>query len=91
MKLNLSHILVRHEYEAEDIMRLLKEGKTFSTLAQKFSNCPSAKNGGSLGSVSLHQLVSEFAEAAEKLQPGSLSNIVRTQFGYHIIPRNLES
>lgn len=84
-KMKISHILVNQEYEAQDLLRKLREGHNFEDLAKKFSTCPSKSNGGSLGDVELRRLVEPFAEAAKKLAPGELSIPVRTQFGYHII------
>lgn len=87
MKLHTRHILVKHQYEAEDIQKKLQTGGNFEELARKFSTCGSAPNGGDLGPVDSKRLVPEFAEAAEALKPGETSAIVRTQFGYHIILR----
>jgi parvulin-like peptidyl-prolyl isomerase len=87
MKLHLAHILLKHNYEAEDVQRKLSEGEAFEAMARKFSLCPSAPNGGSLGEVALDRLVSEFAEAAQLLEPEQVSPIVRTRFGYHLIKR----
>lgn len=49
MKLKASHILLRHEYEAKDILKKLEEGKPFEELARDFSICPSSSRGGDLG------------------------------------------
>lgn len=81
----LRHILVQHKYEAEDILRLLKQGRDFADLARKFSTCSSAKNGGELGDLSGKKLDSDFEDAVKQLKPGALSGVVRTRFGYHII------
>jgi peptidyl-prolyl cis-trans isomerase C len=83
----LKHILMQHKFEAEDVLKLLKEGKDFSALAKKFSTCPSASDGGNLGELSGKKLDSDFEEAAEILKPGQISGVVRTKFGYHIIQR----
>lgn len=85
--MKLSHILVRHEYEVEDLLRKLSEGVEFSELAAKFSICPSGKAGGSLGNISKGQTVKAFEEAAFSLQPGEISGRVKTEFGYHLILR----
>jgi peptidyl-prolyl cis-trans isomerase C len=90
MTLRLRHILVPSQHQAEDLQRLLGEGQDFGKLAQKFSTCPSASKGGDLGMISLKQLVQEFADAAEKLEVGQISGVVRTQFGYHLIQRQAE-
>ncbi len=83
--MTLSHILVEHRYEAEDIQRKLKEGDAFEDLAQKFSQCPSRAQGGSLGHIELSRLEPTFAEAASRLAPGQISEVVRTPFGHHLI------
>lgn len=89
MKIHIRHILVQQSYEAEDVLRLLKQGKDFAALAERFSICPSAKQGGDLG---LHSrsgnLDEDFADAAFLLKVGEVSTKpVRTRFGYHIIQR----
>lgn len=88
MKIDVSHILVKHEHEAQDMLRKLSEGESFGKLAQVFSQCPSQKQAGHLGEIESSRLVHEFAEVAEKLNPGQISGIVKTQFGYHIILRH---
>jgi parvulin-like peptidyl-prolyl isomerase len=85
--MHLKHILVAHKYEAEDILKLLKEGKDFSDLAKSRSQCPSAPSGGDLGNLKGKKLDMDFEEAAELLKPGQISGVVRTRFGYHIIQR----
>lgn len=85
--MHLKHILVAHQYEAEDILKLLKEGKDFSELAKQRSQCPSAAGGGDLGNLKGKKLDMDFEEAAELLKPGQISGVVRTRFGYHLILR----
>lgn len=87
--MKLSHILVRHQYEAEDIAKKLSEGQIFSELARKYSTCPSAPEGGRLGDLTgkMNRLDADFREAAELLKPGQCSKPVRTKFGYHLILR----
>jgi len=87
MKMKLSHILVRHQHEAEDLLRHLAESQDFSDLAKRYSQCPSAARGGDLGDIDLGRLVAEFAQAARGLEVGQTSGVVRTQFGFHIIRR----
>jgi len=83
-----SHILVAHEYEAQDILRLLKQGKSFAELAQKFSKCPSAEQGGDLGELKPGRADQDFADAAFALRPGQMTEKpVKTRFGYHLILR----
>ncbi|MEN0059422.1 MAG: peptidylprolyl isomerase [Bdellovibrio sp.] len=87
-KIRASHILVRHQYEADDILRALREGKNFEELAQKYSQCSSAKSGGDLGWFSEGRMDDSFEEAVLMLKAGQTSSTaVRTKFGYHIIKR----
>lgn len=87
MKLKAKHILVKHEYEAKDILRKLKEGKSFEDLARDFSLCSSAPAGGDLGEFPKGKMVPLFEKALLQLKENEISGIVRTQFGYHIIKR----
>lgn len=87
MKLKAKHILVKHEYEAKDILRKLQEGKSFEELAKDFSICPSARNGGDLGEFPKGRMVPAFEKALMQLKENEVSGIVRTQFGYHLIKR----
>ncbi|MFN7729236.1 MAG: peptidylprolyl isomerase [Bdellovibrio sp.] len=87
-KIKLSHILVLQKYEAEDLLRKLQERVPFEELAQKYSKCPSSKQGGSLGLVALSRLDDDFVDAAKALKPGEVSPIIRTKFGYHLIRRD---
>lgn len=66
-------------------------GSDFSEEAAAHSDCPSGRQaGGSLGWFSRGMMVKEFDEAAFSLPVGGLSDIVETQFGYHIILKNDE-
>lgn len=87
MKVTAAHILVDHEYEAQDILKKLSQGEDFGKLAQDFSQCPSGKEGGHLGEFGKGMMVPSFEKAAFQLLPGEVSGIVRTQFGFHIIKR----
>ena len=88
MKLKLSHILVQHRYQAEDLIKLIAKGQTFPDLAVKYSMCSSAKEKGFLGNIEPNRLDQDFAEAAETLKAGQISGIIKTKFGYHLILRH---
>jgi peptidyl-prolyl cis-trans isomerase SurA len=64
--------------------RILK-GEKFSTLAVLYSEDPSARRGGELGLMSAQNFVPAFADAAMSLKPGQVSQIVETEYGFHII------
>ncbi|MFA5528026.1 MAG: peptidylprolyl isomerase [Peptostreptococcales bacterium] len=83
--ISASHILVKTEEEAKAIQDQLNQGKEFEELAKENSTCPSKNNGGSLGTFGREQMVPEFEEVAFSLDRGEISDIVKTEFGYHII------
>lgn len=63
----------------------LAKGESFATLAEKHSDCPSSARGGDLGWFTRQAMVAPFAEAAFALEPGAVSDPVRTEFGWHLI------
>lgn len=79
------HILVKTESEAKEILKTLKGGADFATLAKQKSVDPSAANGGDLGWFSRGQLVPDFERAVFAMKKGQLSDIVKTQFGFHVV------
>lgn len=79
------HILVESEDEAKAILAELKKGGDFAELAKQKSKDPGAADGGDLGYFTKDQMVPEFAEIAFELEPGKLSDPVKTQFGWHVI------
>jgi peptidyl-prolyl cis-trans isomerase D len=72
--------------KAEEILKKLKEGADFKKMAKEHSDDKvSGNNGGDLGQFSEGVMVREFEEAFEKMKVGELSDLVRTNFGFHII------
>ncbi len=72
--------------KAEDILKQIKSGGNFADLASKNSDDPGSKGqGGELGWLDRGKTVPEFDKAAFSLAPGQTSDVVKTQFGYHIL------
>jgi peptidyl-prolyl cis-trans isomerase C len=92
-----SHILVRVDANADaaakkkargeidSVLKQAKSGADFAKLAQQHSQDTSASQGGDLGYFPKGQMVPEFNKAAFELKPGQISDVVTTQFGYHVI------
>jgi len=75
------HILVETEDEAKAIEAELKKGADFAELAKKKSKDPGASDGGDLGFFTKDQMVPEFSAVAFALEPGKISDPVKSQFG----------
>ena len=93
-QIRASHILLKSEGKddaavktrAEELLKQAKSGADFADLAKKYSEDEgSAKNGGDLDYFSKGRMVPEFEQVAFTLQPGQLSDLVKTSYGYHII------
>ena len=89
-EIRASHILISPEREgAEDLVEELEDrlqaGEDFSQLAEEYSDCPSADDGGDLGFFTRGQMVAPFEEAAFSLEEGEISEPVETEFGLHLI------
>jgi len=78
------HILVTTEDEAKAVQKRIKGGEDFAKVASELSKDPGAK-GGDLGWFTKDRMVPEFGEAVAKMEPGQLSDPVKSQFGWHII------
>lgn len=73
---------------ARQLLARARQGEDFAKLAEDNSDDASAKrNKGSLGRFTKSQMVKPFADAAFALKPGQVSELVETQFGYHVIKR----
>jgi parvulin-like peptidyl-prolyl isomerase len=101
-QIRASHILINHadapqantQLSAEDAMKQIETlksdidgGTPFEQVAAEHSDCPSARQGGDLGSFGRGAMVPEFDQAAFDLEIGAISEVVETVFGYHIIYR----
>jgi peptidyl-prolyl cis-trans isomerase C len=92
-----SHILIRvpeganeatkkeAKKKIEAIQAKIKSGGDFAALAKEQSDCPSKEKGGDLGFFGRGQMVPPFEKAVFALKPGETSDIVETEFGYHLI------
>lgn len=83
-----SHILVEEEDKAREIYEKIKNGGDFEELAKEYSTCPSKEKGGNLGTFTKGQMVKEFEDAVFENEVGTITEPVKTQFGYHIIKIN---
>lgn len=85
---NARHILVETKEECDDLIKRLKAGEDFATLAMENSSCPSGQRGGDLGNFRQGMMVPEFdAVIFNKENPTGevYGEAVKTQFGYHVI------
>jgi peptidyl-prolyl cis-trans isomerase C len=92
-----SHILIKVAPDAEEaqkaearkkidaVRKKLDDGEAFDKMAREYSEGPSRDNGGDLGYFSRGQMVKPFEDAAFALEPGKVSGVVETPFGYHLI------
>ena len=80
-----SHILLKDEKTAQDVLAKVKGGGTFEELAKTYSIDSAASKGGDLGWFGKGAMIPEFEKAAFALKEGETSGIVKTKFGFHII------
>jgi peptidyl-prolyl cis-trans isomerase C len=82
-----SHILVKTEQEAIDLKKQVEDdGASFEDLAKNHSQCPSGREGGSLGQFGQGDMVPEFDQIVfGDIPVGQISEPVKTQFGFHLV------
>ena len=71
--------------KAEEALDKVKNGEDFAEVAKEYSQDSSASNGGELGTFGRGKMVKEFENAAFSMKAGDISDIVETEYGYHII------
>lgn len=84
-QVSASHILVKSEQEAKDILAQVKGGASFEDLAKAKSVDSSSAKGGDLGWFGKGNMVPVFEKTAFALKEGEVSGVVKSEFGYHII------
>jgi len=92
-QVHASHILLKTEGKneedvrkrAEEVLKKAKAGEDFAALAKQYSEDTSKDQGGDLGFFGKGRMVPEFETAAFSMQPGQISDLVKSQYGYHII------
>ncbi len=80
-----SHILVKTEDEAKELVKTLEGGADFAELAKEKSTGPSGARGGDLGWFTPEKMVPEFGNAVKTMKAGGISDPIQTQFGWHVI------
>jgi peptidyl-prolyl cis-trans isomerase C len=83
-EIHARHILLPDEASAKAALARVRAGEDFAKVATELSKDPGGE-GGDLGWFTKDRMVPEFAEAAFKLEPGQISEPVKSQFGWHII------
>ena len=86
-KVHCAHILVEKLSLAQELKARITRGESFANLAKQYSIDGSKRRGGDLGFFGRGMMVPEFEKTAFVLEKGQVSDIVKTQFGYHIIKR----
>jgi peptidyl-prolyl cis-trans isomerase C len=96
-QIQASHILIKVDADADEAAKAearvkidkaaqrVKDGEDFAAVAREVSEGPSNTKGGDLGYFQRGQMVKPFEEAAFAMEPGQVSDVVETTFGYHII------
>jgi parvulin-like peptidyl-prolyl isomerase len=86
VQIKARHILVRDDARAKEALDKVKAGGNFEDLAKEYSEDTASRDkGGDLGWFGRGTMVKEFEDAAFKLKPGETSELVKTEYGNHII------
>lgn len=80
-----AEIIENKRKQAESILEMVRKNMDFATLAKEYSEDGSAVNGGDLGYFSRGQMVKPFEDAAFALSVGEVSDVIRSEFGFHVI------
>jgi len=80
-----NQVKAQAKQKAEEVLKKVKDGGDFAALAKENSSCPSSAQGGDLGLFPRGQMVKPFEDAAFAMKVGEVSDLVETEFGYHII------
>jgi len=83
-ELRVRQILVHDEALSNDIRQKLKQGAAFEALSTQYSSAPNAKKGGDIGYISRGELPKMFEDVIFALQPGGVSDVIRTDSSFHI-------
>jgi parvulin-like peptidyl-prolyl isomerase len=83
-EVRVRQILVADEALAKEIREKLRKGEGFEELSAQFSRAPNAKRGGEIGFVSRGEIPKMFEEEIFRLQPGEVSEVIRTDSSFHI-------
>lgn len=83
-EVRVRQILLNDEAVAKDVLQKLRRGGAFEELSAEYSRAPNAKRGGEIGFVSRGDLPKMFEEEIFQLQPGQVSDVIRTDSSFHI-------
>lgn len=71
----------------DGLLERVRGGESFEEIAKAYSDCPTSERGGDLGFFKRGKMVKPFEDAAFNLKVGEISDVIETEFGFHIIKR----
>jgi peptidyl-prolyl cis-trans isomerase C len=77
-------LVVASEEEGKKVLGMLRQGDPFAEVARQFSMSPDAEEGGDLGFFARGEMPAEFDAVVFKLTPGRLSDLIKSEYGYHV-------